>query len=170
MDFTVILVLYIFLLPSARLLSELDFAHILSSTTQTGLWKLPRLWCLSLACVMQTALELVEDDVWEGGVKEGNEAAFQRWFMNCLSFSLNRQPGCSCFGQIPDLITKTEHMCKILKSGRDSSGKDSSIAFWKFTIMVVLCMFFMAHCWKKKKLAALCCIQYQPSVLWEHNG
>lgn len=129
---------------------------------------MPRLWCLSLSCVMQTALELVKDDTWKGGVKGGNEAAFHRRFMNCLSFSLSRRPGCSCFGQIPDLITKTEHMCRSLESGRGSSGKDASIAFWKFIIMVVLCMFFMVHCWKKT--AAVCCVQHQPSVLWEHNS
>lgn len=135
----------IFLYFLHRGCSPLDFTHILSSTTQTGLRRVPWLW---FARMMQTALELVEDDIWKGGVKGGNEAAFQRWFMNCLSFSLYHRPGCSCFGQMLDLITKTEHMCRT--SGKDSLGKDSSIAF-EIVSLWLFCACFLWFTVGKKK-------------------
>lgn len=109
--------------------SELDSTCILSWTTD---------WVLESATIMavkpclrdaDSVRNLWKKTFWKGGVSGGNEAAFQLWFMNRLSFSLHRRPGCSCSRQIPNLITKTEHVCKSLESGRSSSGRE---ALWKY--------------------------------------
>lgn len=67
MDFTVILVLYIFLLPSARPLSELDFAHILSSTTHD--------WVMESAPIMVFKPGLCDADSF--GI--GGRRRLRRW-------------------------------------------------------------------------------------------
>lgn len=100
-DFAALLVLYIFLLPLARLKAELESTCFLPCTTPTGFWRVPRLSPLSLASGTQT--ESVEEDAWKGGVRGGNEAAFQRWFMDRLLFCLHRRPGWSCFRTDPQL-------------------------------------------------------------------